>query len=161
MTTPVVAGRASGRALGLTSHSITLPGSISVGELLVVIFAVVTATATISTSSSGWSLSTAQQASNTKGVVLTKVATGSDALTVSTSTLCNSAHTSYQITGAGTITVAGTFGASATSNDPPSVTPAAGSADYLYIAAASQSGANNNTSYLTGAPTGYSNFTVG
>ena len=159
MTTPVVAARASASTAFGTSHSITLPSGITAGDLLVVVFYSGTSTSTPSTSSSGWSMSAVSTSSNGCGAVFYKVATGSDALSVTTATSAVARHVSLRITGAsGTPTITSTTGTSA-APDPPSVTPAGGSADYLYIAAAGESAVGVTSTTITSAPSGYSNLT--
>lgn len=166
MTTPTVAARASGTSgsTAQSTHAITLPAGITAGDLLVVIFGANNSTTTITTASSGWTTGTVQNSSaNASGVVFWKIAAGGDTLSVSTGTSAQSAHTSYRITGAAsTPTITQTKNDSIGTNpDPPAVTPAGGSKDYLYIAAAIVSGAGVVTTNITTAPTGYSNLITG
>jgi len=119
-----------------TSHPITLPTSIVVGELLLVGFACDTATTTVSTSSSGWTiLANVPQGTSTNhtAVVLYKIATGSDALTVTTSTAEQSTHVSLAITNGGAPSESDANGGSASATVPAAITPSGGTADYLCV----------------------------
>jgi hypothetical protein len=146
-----------------TSHSISLPGGILAGELLLVIFSVDEApTVSINTGVSGGSwtqLITTSQAANVTGVILTKIAVGggSDVLTLTTSTAQQSSHISYRINGTQVLTpVAGQSLTDNGSNpNPPSLTPATGQRSYLWIACRC---GDSNANVATAAPSGYANF---
>lgn len=119
-----------------TTHAITLPASIVVGELLLVAFACDTATTVVSTTSPGWAiLADIPQGTSTNhtGVVLWKIAAASNTLTVNTSTAEQSTHISIAITNGGTPEETDANGGSNTVTTPAAITPTGGTADYLCV----------------------------
>ena len=136
---PVVAATAnSTETADVTTHTVNLPASIGAGDLLVA-FACVDASPTI-TEPSGWSVlhSTANGSANT-GAIWYKVASGSEGatMTFATSAGQQSAHITWRVTGHGHSASAPNSGTAATGTDanpnPPSLTPAAGAQDYLWV----------------------------
>jgi hypothetical protein len=102
VTFPTVVNRSQARTTGnVASHPITLPASIVAGNVLVVSFSVDAApTITVNTGVSGTNWQKMGQASN--GTVVTqavfwKIAEGSDALTLTTSTSEESSHICHQV----------------------------------------------------------------
>jgi len=159
---PVVQSRTkSHNTSDTTSHSISLPGSIQVGELLLVVFAVDAApTITIDTGVSGsnWNLITpVSQSTNVTGAILWKIAEGSDVLTLTTSSAQQSSWISMRISG--TATSSPVSVASVTSNstniNPPGLTPPAGQLSYLWLATFHGDAGTNHPSV---AMASYSNF---
>lgn len=138
MTFPVVAATNSGEnATNATSQVISLPGSISVGDLLLVCLSIDGAGTAVSVdtgaSGSNWSLSQYTSGSNSRIAVAYKIAEGSDALTF-TSASEQSSHYAYRITGANTVEISsGATGNSANAN-PPDLALAGGATDALWIA---------------------------
>lgn len=167
MTAPTPNGRSGGtNTTASTSQPITLPAGVVAGELLIVEICFYSgATTGMSVSAtSGWSIAYSSLPSSNIGLaVLTKTATGSDALTVTTGSSCKSSHNSYRYpTGC---TVAGISTATTGSGltpapDAGSVTPAAGSNDYAYHAFAGVQGTSSTQSTFSAAPSGYSNMTT-
>lgn len=160
MAFPVVQARASGASgtSNVTSHSITLPSGVVAGDLLIVVFSS-DGSPTVSTTSNGWVVLSqlVQSGLQTTGAVLSKRATGSDALTVTTSFLEQSSHISLRISDGAVRTVASANGDS-TNSDPPSCNPAI-TDDYLWIATR---GGDVSTGFInaTAAPSNYSNLTT-
>lgn len=105
-----------------TTHTISMPAGVQVGDRVLVCFSNDVARATVSTSSTGWSQLGQQQqgtTTNHKSTIFTKVATGSDTLVVTASdsgTPVNSTWIIIALQGdGGTPLVQGDNGASATS----------------------------------------------
>lgn len=149
----------------LTSHPITFPSGVQAGETLAVVFTVdATPTISIDTGVSGGDWNRAGQvngtASSTPGSdVFWKTAEGggADALSLNTSSAQQSSYVSFRISGSnGTLSVLGVGGNGANS-DPPSLTPAGGAKDYLWIAA--RGGDCSSELQATAPPTNYGNFT--
>ncbi len=132
----VAQGRTS--AADTTSHSITMPADVAVGDIILVLFSVdgsPTISVNTGVSGSNWTLGT--QASNStvvKGVYAWKVAEGSDVLTLTTSASEQSSHISYCIKNHGSAVEGASANGSSTNSNPPSLTPSWGSADNLWIA---------------------------
>jgi hypothetical protein len=160
----VAAATTRARAQGLqstdaTTHAITLPASIVVGELLLVGFACDTATTTVSTSSTGWTiLANVPQGTSTNhtAVVLYKIATGSDALTINTSTAEQSTHISLAITNGAAPNEADANGGSASTTAPAAITPSGGTADYLGVLF-TMTDSSTAATQTFGVSSGYSN----
>jgi hypothetical protein len=152
---PVVEAWASGRTttVDTSNHAITLPAGIVAGQKLVVLFSCDGAP-TCSTTSTGWVK--VGQASNTTvvtGAVFEKIATGSDALTINTTSPEQSSHISARVSNAGTLYATSANGSSTNSN-PPSLTPAGGSNDYLWLSTRS----GDSTVLATVAPANFSHL---
>src|SRR5690606_22871817 len=120
MTAPVVVSRGSSQqGSNVTSHSVTIP-SHSAGDLLIVVFAT-DGDPTLSTSSPGWSrLAHVVGGSDGRLGIFAKVATGSDALTVTTSDNEQSSHLSWVITGHGVTDVIADISVNTASGDTSS-----------------------------------------
>jgi len=142
-----------------TSHTVSLPASISAGDLLIFIFGLVDAGAI--TTPSGWTL--IRNVIERPGVSETiefstfyKVASGSEgaSVTVTTAQSRRSAHVSYRITGYSSVPEGstGTSGGSG-SPDPDSLTPSGGTKEYMWIACGGNRGGG-----ISAAPTNYINF---
>jgi hypothetical protein len=122
-----------------TTHVITMPSGIVAGERLVVLWSKdggTGSTFAIDTVASGSDWVEAAQATrsaNVTGVLFWKIATGSDALTLTTSVGEQSAHLCYRISNAAGVTATAVSGSSANANPPPH-TPPTGEASYLWIA---------------------------
>lgn len=155
MAFPVVAARITGRTnnTNTTTHAITLPAGVVAGNLLVVVFST-DGNPTVTAQQAGWTL--LSQASNgtvVTGAVFWKVATGSDALTLTTSAAEASSHASFRITGGDAPTGTSAV-ATSTNTNPPSHTPPNGTRDYLWIVTR----AADSTNVATAAPTNYTNL---
>lgn len=163
MTAATTRARAQGlQSTDSTTHPITLPSGIVVGELLLVGFACDTATTTVSTSSTGWViLANVPQGTSTNhtAVVLYKIATGSDALTVTTSTAEQSTHISLAITNGGAPNEADSNGGSATATAPAAISPSAGTGDYLGVLF-TMTDSSTATTQTFSTSAGYSNNTT-
>lgn len=142
-TAPAIAARSQGgtSAVDTTSHSITLPSGISAGDLLIVVFSVDGApTVSVNTGVSGSNWNKLGQDSNSTtvtGAIFWKVAEGSDALTLTTSSAEQSTHICFRITGVmpGLTDISGTSAnGSSTNGNPPDHTPPNGTQNYLSIA---------------------------
>lgn len=155
---PAVETTASGiQNTDATSHSITLPSGIVVGDLLLVVFSVdnnPTVTVNTGVSGSNWTkLGQDNEGSDVTGAIFWKIAEGSDVLTLTTSSSQQSTHISYRISGGTTFEVTGTSANDdQNATNPPDHTPPTGSAPYLWIATASR----NSSSIHTGAPINFS-----
>lgn len=157
---PVVQGRATAQTTttDTTSHTITLPSSVQVGELLLVVFSVDGAPIVSVGSGTGWNfLGQRSNGTTVTGAVFWKIATGSDALTVSTSVAEQSSHVSFRISGVkkpGAVSGTGSDGSS-TNSDPASHTmPGTDNRGRLWIATRS----GDAQVVATAAPSGYSNL---
>lgn len=146
-----------------STHTVSLPASISSGDLLIIILGMRTTTVTTS-APSGWS--TAIAAAGGLGThnlsVYYKVASGSEgaSVNVSSSGSTLSSHNSYRITGdngevEGSV-VANLTGPS-TTPDPSSLSPSWGSDDNLWIALACYD-VDSGAATMSSAPTSYSNL---
>jgi hypothetical protein len=154
---PEVLTQANNRtASNVTSHPVTLPSNINVGDLLIVAFSCDAApTLAINTSASGSNWTTLPQNTNgsvVTGVIYWKIAEGSDALTINTSALEQSSHCSYRIRGGNNVTGNSTNGSS-TNSDPPNHNPGAGNREFLWIT--TRHGDSNVNASAT--PTGFGN----
>jgi hypothetical protein len=161
---PTVEATASGiQSSDVTSHSITLPSGIVAGELLLVVFSADEGTddnivVSINTGISGnnWSILGQRREDDVLGAVIWKIAEGGDVLTLTTNQTQQNTHISYRISGGTSFNVYGASadGGNANSANPPSLSPAPGSAPYLWIATASKDG----TSIAGNEPTNFSNL---
>ena len=162
MTLATVRARAQGsQTSDSTTHPITLPTTVA-GDLLLVAFASDTATATVSTSSTGWAiLASIPQGATTNhtGSVLWKRATGSDALTVNTSTAEQSTHISISIQSGNTPEETDANGGSASSTTPTAISPSGGTGDYLCVLC-SFTDSSTGTTQSFGTASGFSNVTT-
>jgi hypothetical protein len=132
---PVVVSRATGvNNTNGTSHALTLPGTYSAGDLLVCVMSIDgNPTATIGGS---WTkLRQDSQSTNVTGAIFYKVATGSDAATVTTTASEMTSHVTLAVRYAGTpVTTTPATNSASTNSNPPSLSPAGGSGSYLWIA---------------------------
>ena len=156
---PTIAASNSGNSGGnATSHTVNLPTGISSGNLLIVSFSN-DGSATV-TWPSGWTqlFSTVNGTNNILSVAY-RIADGSEGTTITVGTSGNesSAHTSYRITGHDSST-APAYGTAATDSsanpNPPSLTPAWGAADTLWLSVYGWDSNATNSSYPT-------NYTLG
>lgn len=157
MAYPVVEGVAGWAGVGTnaTSHGpITLPSGIVAGELLVCLFAV--DGSPTCTASAGWDkLGQASYSTTVTGAVFWKVATGSDALTVTTSASEIATAIVYRLS-AGWGLVGASANGSSVNADPPPLTPAGGAGDYLWLAGH----CSDSTVVASAAPSGYGSLTT-
>lgn len=134
-TFPIIRGSTSGRQnSAVASHPITMPASVAVGELLTVLFAV-SANCTVSiTSGTGWTISDQDAITGLTTAIITKIADGSDTLTLGTSVSGTSQFISHRITGSnGTVSNSSVSNGTTSTPNPPSHTPAGGSKKYLWL----------------------------
>lgn len=156
MAFPEVGSRSTGAttAVDTTSHTITLPSGIQVGDLLLVVFSVDgNPTVTVNTGSSGSNWKKIGQASNSTvvtGAVFWKHAEGSDALVLTSSASEQSSHVCLRVVNAGPPTATSANGSS-TNSDPASENALVAD-DYLWVATRS----GDSTVVATAAPTNYS-----
>lgn len=135
-----------------TSHSISMPSGINVGDLLVVVFSV-DGNPTCSVGSGNWNkLGQASNSTVVTGAVFWKIAEGSDTCTVTTSASEQSTHVSLRISGAKFLFGTSANGSSTNSN-PPNF-DAYISKEYLWLATRS----GDSTVVATAAPTNFSNL---
>lgn len=160
MLPSVVNTQTSFSATDAASQTITLPGSIVAGNLLVAICAV-DGSRNATLAMTGWTLVAKAQGLFTTLVatlgVFTKTAVAGEANpTLTIGAAENHASVVYQVSDwSGTLAdVVGTIDTSSTTTppDPPALTPAAGLQDYLWLAIA----AGANGPIATGGPTGFS-----
>jgi hypothetical protein len=121
-----------------TSHPITLPAGVNVGELLLVTFTCDGAPTLTITTGSGWNvIGPTAQGSNVTGAIYWKIADGTDALTIGTSTSQDSSHRCrrYNTTSntATTVTGTSTTAAATPNGNAPAHTPPGGADDYLWV----------------------------
>jgi len=137
----------------VTTHPITMPSGVTVGDGLVVFFGfdgVVTASIS---SGSGWTINSQDPGTSGGGALVWKVADGTDALTMGTSGAEQSAAVVYRISNFGSLSasIAENLG---TNDTPPTHNPGV-SDDYLWLVALIGQG---GSSVPTAAPSGYTNF---
>lgn len=140
-----------------TSHTVSLPGSIVAGNLLLIFFA--TADIPTITTPANWNLLRNKQetaGATSQQSIFYKVATGSEGatVTITTGTSFRSAHATYQISGYSGNPEASAGASGISGNpDPDSLTPSGGAKDYLWIA----SGTCRSQTFSS-APTSYTNL---
>lgn len=130
-----------------TSHSITLPSGATAGDVLLVLFRISEDSSSVTTITppAGWTA----EGSHTATRVLSRTHVGGDpsSITITTSASRRSAYTAYRVGGAhGDVDVS-----SWATLDPPSLTPAWGLAENLWITFVS----NRGTSYTHTPPANY------
>lgn len=157
MTFPTVqATNTSTDASGDASVVVSLPASISAGDLLIIfVYTVVLGNHDLTTPS-GWT-QLFKVGGGTADVVAAyyKVASGSEGATVTVTSdqnVSNSSHNSYRITGYSGTPEAATATGSSTTPDPPNLAPSWGADDTKWIAV---TGCQNTAADLA-APTNYS-----
>jgi len=175
---PLVAGTAQSNSNGnVTSHVVSLPTGVEVGDLLIAIMGFRNRTFTTTTVSfpTGWTELVTRTAGNGQGVVFYKIATATEAgaanITVAAAPTggtggARSAHTVYRIgkgtyqgTPEATYIDATKMVTSATNPNPPSLTPTWGSAKNLWIVGAAGYRAVTTPNTTTFIPTNFSNGT--
>lgn len=136
---PTLESSASGiEDTAVTSHTVTMPAGVTVGDVLLVFFRTANTVAHTHSAPVGWNLVGVEQYTEGRLSVYTKVADGTEgaSITMTTSATRRSAWVTHRISGAHG-DVSGTFVGSALSSDPPDHTPAWGSAKNLWFAVAS------------------------
>lgn len=138
-----------------TSHPITMPSGIAAGDLLLVCFTTGEITTT-HTPSAGWVLLNSQVTGSHRGSIYAKVATGSDTLTITTSSGSESAAIAYRISEvypsssvANIVSILGN-----TTTTLPVLEPSIGIRNYLWVSFFSAS----NNAVATVAPSGFSDL---
>ena len=163
---PVVAGtNTSTTTTASTSHTLSLPGSISSGDLLIAMLASTNQSSAINISwPSGWTEFYEADASAGSGhhaqAGAYRQADGTEGSTISVTTNVSvtSSHNAYRITGAedpatqAPSVATAAFTSNASSIDPPNLAPSADGKDYLWLAVASWRRTDRS---LTGIPTNY------
>lgn len=142
----------SDEPVNATSHPVTMPSGINVGDLILVFFSTDGTNATINTGVSGnnWTEQVAANSgTNQRLAVFWKVAEGSDALTITTNAGQISSHISYRISEASSVTGSTATGDSATGGPPEH--DAGSTASYLWFAAMIL----RSASEITGYPSNY------
>jgi hypothetical protein len=162
----VAASNTSQESTATDTHTVSLPGSISSGDLLLVFMAVDAGSAPFTSFPAGWT--EIKDASETQDFVTLavayRVADGEEGASISVTTTpsAQSAHASYRITGHDSANAPEiSTGASGDSNtaDPDSLTPGGGSKDYLWIAICAVDGSGSTGPWaVTAAPSGYGNL---
>lgn len=155
---PVVESTATGRTTGnATSHPITMPSGIQIGDLVLCVFGV-DGNPTVSidgTSSVGWNISTTFEAGNScaASVVWMIAESASPTLTLTTSASEESSHVVHRISGGSGVEFTALEGTT-TGVNPPSHVSTYGNADTLWIATQVRNGAfskpTNPSSYANG-----------
>ena len=140
----------------LADHPITMPSGIEIGDLLLVIFSVKGepfTTVDTGVSGSNWTLTEVfEGGGNVVGVIVWKIAEGSDALELDTDGSRAGSAIAHRISGASTLDFSSAFGTGSPPN-PPNHTPSGGSDNYLWLATST-----TDRGDVTGAPTNYNNF---
>ena len=174
MASPTVRSRTTwSSSSASTSHSVTLPATVSAGDLLVVAFV---AGVTTITFPGGWTASITQIVNTTlKRGVWTKTASGSEGgttITVTVDASSNAAALSWSIQNGGALegSTWGTTGTSTTPN-PPSLTTSWAAEDNLWLAVYAAVGTVTTTTYpstpnyingqTVSSTSGSTDFTVG
>lgn len=154
---PVVAGTNNSlTASASTTHTVSLPASISAGDLLLIFLSTIENTYT---TPSGWTqLFQVSGSSQNVFACFYKVASGGEGASVAVT--CGAAregaHQSYRITGYTGSPESQTSSNGTDANpNPPSLTPAAGSGNYLWIAACGAYKSGSLT--VSSSPSGYTN----
>lgn len=158
MAFPVVAERVSGTSgTATTSHSFSAPAGTVAGNLLLVFWSTATGSGGPASPPTGYTGLFTHGLTGISSQIWYKVATGSDSISFTSGASSTGRYVTLRITGAsGVVTGDFSFSASAAANsNPPSHSPAAGSADYLWIAA--RAGADSTGA--SAAPSGFSNLT--
>lgn len=154
MAFPTFINSASTTAVtGTTNVTMTMPASIVAGRLLM---AVIGGAALTTMSATGWTSTSRFGSAGLAVTVLSKVAVGSDTMSVARSINSTVTALIYQIdTWSGDLADISSNGPSGTTlTNPPSLTPPGGAADYLWFAALF----TTTTTVATVAPTNYSNL---
>ncbi len=148
---PVVEGTTTGGSASTSAQAITMPSGVTIGDLLVVLFAYDNAPPAGITGTNWFLATTADNAANTVGVSLyTKFADGADTLTVNLSPAEQCEYIAYRISGAGGVTG---LPVAVNTDTMPTCTPIEGSSKYLWIAAS----AFPSVVTVTTPPSGYGN----
>lgn len=137
--------------------TLTLPSGVQVGELLLAfVSCAANSTTGLSTSSSGWVKEADAVAAwaTTCAALFSKVATGSDALVVSTGTSRVVDAVCYRIQNANSCEATSNYGLTSGSIATPPTITLSQSRDFLCISSAAMNGAY----YFTGYPSGYSSL---
>lgn len=136
-----------------TTHDLTVHGgTVNSGDLLLWVSCIDRDTATIVTPPAGWTELT-HPAFDPELYAAYQVSDGMEAATdtYTTNGSERSVNTIFRITGAASGPEAQSIAANSSSSNPPSITPAGGSADYLIIAMACWAGGQS----ITGFPASY------
>jgi len=144
----------------VSSFACTMPSGISAGDRLIAIIGVDQArTVSIDTGASGSNWTIQQQASPANpdnlvtGAIITKIAEGSDALTITVDTADIINSFVLRVTSAGNVYVSTPATAGFVANaDPPSLNPGTGTQDFLWIVAV----VHDAQVVATAAPTNFS-----
>lgn len=155
MFTPALLGSSTWRNSADTkSHGpITLPSGVEVGDLLLCVFSV--DAAPTCTASAGWTkLGQASYSTTVTGAIFWKIATGSDALTVTTSSSEQSSAIVWRLAHARGIEGAAEAGSSGYPNPPAFTTTVSAWPEYLWIVTHS----GDSTVVCSSAPSGFGDF---
>lgn len=157
---PVTAGRQRVTARTFTnvslnaSHPVDLPAA-EVGDLLLVVTSI-SSNATLSVPEDWTIIVQDVNSIFVRGALITKIAEGSDTLTCTISAAHSGAYIAMTIKNGALPDATANNSASAANANPPSHSPAGGSGDYLWLAAAAWNG--NAGPAVTGIPSGYNSF---
>lgn len=157
---PVVETRTTGeQSTDSGSHSISMPASIAIGDLILVAFTTdANPTITIDTGVSGSNWSTLggdNSGTVVRGAIFYKIADGSDALTLNTSTNEQTTHVSLRISGASGVVEGTSVNSIATADsDPAGHVATYGAKDSLWVCTRH----GDSTVVATAAPAGFSNL---
>jgi hypothetical protein len=152
---PVVAGTMVSTGGSSSACSVDLPGSISAGNLLIMVLFTIAAPST----PSGWTSIVTTNAAGLFITVFAKSASGSEGATVSVTCTDGdvSIHQAFRITGHSGLPAGNAATGSNGNPDPPNRNPGS-AADYLWLAF----GSHIDVAYtITGAPTNFTNLSVG
>lgn len=158
----VEAENGGNQASNATSHTVNLPSGIVAGNLLLVFFSSDGSTVT-HTFPAGWTKILAEAGSGQTNSVWSRFADGSEGatITVTTSALEQSSHTSYRLSGAHASTVpegGGSATGTSTAPDSTSLDPAAwATEDTLWFTVCVLNGSSATAPRITAYPTNYTN----
>ena len=154
---PVVESTSSGKQDSTTTtHAITMPSGITAGDLILVVFSMdagITHSLLSITSGSNWIEHGYYSQGFVGGAVYWKIAEGSDALTLTSSSARTSSHVVYRFSNATAVAGTGVIG-NGTNSDPPSYNAGLGAREVLWLAARS----GDSNVIPSAAPSGYSSL---
>ncbi len=153
----VTTNTGAGDTNAVGSHTINLPGSIVAGNLLVIVAGIGSASA-LTYTISGFSQLLSSTGTNTRLIIWTKTAAGSEGATITMSSSANVAasFTSYQISGWLGIEAAATNGSGANPN-PPNLTPTWATTKTLWLAAQTAFTTVGNSLSVSTYPSSFTN----
>ena len=139
MSFAVVQSSANGSSAATTSHTVTMPSGVTVGDLLVIFYASDGVPGGAPSTPSGWT-KVAERVEDSgaaivRMVIFSKIATGADTFVATSSSSVAHSYTVYRILTEGTLQVEALVDGVSANPNPPSLTPSGGSRKYMWITA--------------------------